>query len=134
MLRARTVPQEHTTNLRVCIHENTQGLSGVGSSTSEDCICNAGYFWDSTNIYCQWCDGGKYKDTIGNQACTDCPQFSAWSSNDVLPDTACACNVGYTGSNSGTCKACAAGKYKATKGSAACTDCPAGKYSTSLAR
>jgi hypothetical protein len=107
---------------------NSQGLSGIGSSTAEDCICNAGFTWYPSFMRCFACDSDKYKDTVGNQACTACPQYSYASQNEVVGTTACACHLGYTGSGNGTCTSCAAGKYKPTTGSEMCTDCPAGKY------
>ena len=102
----------------------TQGLTGAGSTTSENCTCNAGRFWDSTDENCKFCQFGKYKNTIGNHACASCPEFT---SSDMA-GSSCTCNMGYTKSDSGTCMACPAGKYKDTTGNVACTDCPAGKY------
>jgi hypothetical protein len=90
--------------------KNSQGLSGIGSSSPEDCICNAGFNWYPSYMRCFACEHGKYKDIVGNQACTACPQYSyAWQ-NEVVGTTACACDLGYTGSVTGTCTSCAAGK------------------------
>jgi hypothetical protein len=62
---------------------HSQGLSAAGSNSSEDCICNAGfyYIYDIRGGGCQSCAGGTYKDIVGNQACTNCPA-SSYSEED----------------------------------------------------
>ena len=108
----------------------TGTFSVAGAQSADECLCNAGYGFDTQLSECTQCEVGKYKVNTGNTDCTPCP-----ASSTSLPGstalTQCTCNAGYTGTNGGTCSACAAGTYKATTGSHACSTCPS--LSTSLA-
>ena len=83
------------------------------------------------NSECSACAPGKYKDTIGSTACSDCPQDSTciYSTATSLLDLTC--NAGYT-LNVNECSACPTGTYKPTPGSDACTDCPNNSISPSV--
>ena len=75
---------------------------------------------------CQSCLENTYKASIGNELelCTACPSNSiSPSKSDAIQD--CVCNIGYTGSNGGTCTACPDNTYKESVGSELCTSCPA---------
>ena len=112
----------HTsTHCRPC-STTSQGLAAVGSTTAENCICNIGYYYDTTYEACESCTGGTYKDTIGNAQCTNCPPSSySETFSTCLPcpsDStcffpcydagACICNAGYYGDPSigDTCTVC----------------------------
>ena len=66
---------------------------------------------------------GKYSPIIAATSSTNCITCPAFS-RSVSGASVYTCRTGYTGTDSGTCTACAAGKYKSISGSAPCTDCP----------
>ena len=101
--------------------------AGAGSNSASNCTCNLGYTLEGSK--CVACVTGKFKDTIGAQNCTECPDhlLSPLASTSA---TNCRCGVGYTGPNGVACTPCAAGTYKDVNGSAPCTLCPGGTYST----
>jgi len=86
-------------------------------------VCNCEKGWTPIRNICRGCISGKYKISIGNSECLDCPQFS----NSLVGSTAltaCTCNAGYTGVNGGTCTPCGAATYRPDT-SAVCLNCPA---------
>ena len=111
----------------------SQGLAPAGSSTAEGCICNAGFFYFADYEYCDRCEAGYYKDTVGNQVCTKCPNASY--ANAVDAATACipcpansvcmeSVNLVYKCNQLSIC-ACDAGYYGYAPDGVACTSCPA---------
>lgn len=115
-------------------YTNTQGLTPAGSSTAEGCICNAGSYYtaDMYGGYCPDCEAGYYKDTIGNQVCTKCPNASY--ANAFSGATACiACPAYsvckdivypvYKCNQLGSCT-CDTGYYGNPTDGVACTPCP----------
>lgn len=54
----------------------TQGqtTASTGSTGSSDCVCDVGYFLNGAT--CTPCLEDKYKSTVGNAACIDCPAGS----------------------------------------------------------
>ena len=104
--------------------------SGTGSSSVNDCHCNAGYTGADGGV-CALCVAGKYKTVVGagSLACTTCPANSHSPGEGATAVTACLCNAGFTGPDGGGCAACAAGKYKAATGSEACSSCPENSHS-----
>jgi hypothetical protein len=43
------------------------------SGAASDCACNAGYAGQADIAQCTACLPGKYKDTVGDSGCADCP-------------------------------------------------------------
>jgi hypothetical protein len=88
-------------------------MSGQGSDSLSDCLCNAGTSGgvDGSGMYvpCQPCDAGTYKEITGSAPCQTCPPDS-YSPSGSTRAGACQCNAGYTGTS--TCEACATGTYK----------------------
>jgi hypothetical protein len=121
-----------------------------GARSIEYCLCNLGYTGQNGGP-CTACEAGKYKQRLGNEACSPCPhgKYSAKiavghaSECQRCPDhaytvaagsnaqTKCVCNIGYAGS-SRSCNPCIAGFYNNVLGSTACSACPQGKYSAML--
>ena len=119
-------------------HSAIQDASGIGRR--QDCLCNAGYHGDPFSAEgCQVCAAGKFKNSAGSAACTNCGsnEYSSEGSSactachgnsQTLPVTGshynvevhdCLCNAGYTKEVDSTgaepvvsCTACAAGKFK----------------------
>jgi hypothetical protein len=56
--------------------------SAPGSTSQDDCICNAGYT-GSDGAACKACEEGKYKSARGSSACRSCP----FVSDLILPYT-----------------------------------------------
>ena len=84
------------------------------------CPCEKGS--TSDGLKCVSCTEGKFKDSVGTGACTDCPEHQTSS----LPlRNSCVCRAGYAASSEspGTCIACAPGKYKVSDGSESCESC-----------
>ncbi len=99
------------------------------STSTEDnveCVCLAGYY--SSGSSCGACQVGKFKDSVGNETCSDCRDHSTSLVASVSEDD-CLCLEGFT-LNGVICQACAVGKYKQYVGLAACSDCPS--YTTTL--
>ena len=123
-------------------HSSTQGMVG------EICTCNPGSGMQTALIGCRNCKAGTYKpagnspcincvqgkfsatlQATSESVCTNCPENSNSPEASIMAD-ACLCNVGWEGSNDGTCSVCPVGKYKDAPGNAGCVSCVAGKYNT----
>lgn len=128
-------------------------ISPPGSFSIAQCVCNIGFYYDTSQFLCVACVAGKTTQLInGQQSCIDCQRnFYAPTSASVSclacpPNTQaeagsimCACTPGYTSTNTQPpastaqppmCSACSVGSYKSTAGSAHCTLCLIGKYSS----
>jgi len=112
------------------------------------CLCDEGYSGPS----CVPCAKGTFKTGHGPMVCENCPegQYSSAeaSASCSLCQTSlttvdvgstsqhdCVCIAGFSmfpPADSGSCSACAAGKFKIAAGDAACTNCVAGQYSVAL--
>ena len=119
-----------------------------GSSSLQNCLCNAGFSGPNGGP-CTQCGSGKYKSSAGTDACTDCGIGKYSGTVAATSDTACVacptssdapagsssciCNAGFSGSDGGSCTQCVSGKYKDSPGPDACTDCGVGKYSDAAA-
>jgi len=119
-----------------------------GNSTSDaesvsinNCLCNAG-FSGVDGGPCVLCAIGKFKDTIVNEACSDCldnsfSQFEgATSCVSCLDSSAhstgrdrCLCNAGYTQADTvdtrPDCTPCAVNTYQPGSGETSCFECDA---------
>ena len=115
-------------------------------STSGTGLCQAGSYKNSGA--CTQCPRGKFKEQVGDQACSNCAvgKYSAGTGRTCLACPAnsdapagsgavsdCICNAGFTGFASVMCQGCAPGTYKAEAGDAVCMECGAGKYSVAVA-
>lgn len=96
------------------IHHHNPGpahaTSPSGSSVVTNCSCNAGYQPSGQN--CTACVPGKYKPTLGNVACSSCPQASLCAGGTALPQPAPAgllCPA--AAASAADCKQCDAGSY-----------------------
>jgi hypothetical protein len=98
-----------------------KNTTGSDSKHPSDCMCVQGLEGRYLET-CSSCPAGKFKDTIGTEACKRC---STGSSSPVGSDSQsdCRCIAGYTGV-SGACTVCEAGSYKSSDGSAPCEKCP----------
>lgn len=121
-------------------------IAPSGSDEKNDCVCKPGYTGPNGGP-CVACPAGKFKTTQGSAPCSDC-LVNTYSTENAKTDSTClscptnavtlqtgsnvlsqcVCNLGFTGSNGGTCTSCVAGKYKDATGSAACTLCEANMY------
>ena len=109
------------------VHGYNAYATSIAEWGSDQCTCNAGYFFSGDD--CTDCPSGKYKDTEGTGACTSCPVGSTSTGTAETDVSACVCDVGYKLVTGGaSCGSCAAGKYGSSAG--VCTDCEAGKYSS----
>ena len=120
-------------------HANSS--SEAGSDELADCECNAG-FSGADGGPCVLCAVGKFKDSIANEACSDCLDNSfsefegATSCVSCLDSSAhstgrdrCLCNAGYTQADTvdtrPDCTPCAANTYQAGSGETSCFECDA---------
>ena len=56
----------------VCHECPANSVSAIGSTSSDECLCNKGYFMDSDKV-CEPCGIGTFKDTFSNtDKCTKC--------------------------------------------------------------
>merc|ERR1719409_515452 len=88
-------------------------ISEPASDEISDCKCNAGYTRNEGGV-CTACGAGFFKASVGDEACTACPDNMDSVVVASVTDTDCQCNKGYAGADGGTCQACAAGSYKAS--------------------
>ena len=97
-----------------------------GSTSIETCQCIAGMFRASSHFAeaCIKCETGKYKPTVGEDLCTDCPAGSTTLSEQSIDLDACKANLGYTGPDGGPFTPCQLGSYKHFVGSDQCILCP----------
>jgi hypothetical protein len=99
-----------------CSHDNDSGVSCTFLAPVEEC---------------EECVAGKYSDTMGVAACTDC---AAGTSSTVVAavsaDACMQCEAGSASPGGPACEECVAGKFSDTTGVAACSSCAAGTYNT----
>merc|ERR1711871_303358 len=99
-----------------CINcPSNTGISSTGSDAESDCLAEAGYTGDGTNVAA--CAQGKFKAASeSSAACTDCAVKLDTQSTASTASTGCVCARDFNGANPPTCVACAIGKYKETIG------------------
>jgi hypothetical protein len=56
-----------------CLLCAANSVSPEGSTSADECECNAGYTLDTEHGLCAACEPGTYKDALGPQPCTACP-------------------------------------------------------------
>jgi Tyrosine-protein kinase ephrin type A/B receptor-like len=110
--------------------------SVAGSSSLGDCMCSEGYTTGGgSDVACNACNAGSYKETIGFEECSLCPSgTTTWGNSSVLSGTTsrtgCICNTGYEAVSDGIeCTVCVAGSYKTSVGAGHCSLCPSGTSS-----
>ena len=109
--------------------DTTSEWSPGGSISEAACLCRAGFgYVASSDLSCEACDAGKYKEIIADVVCDDCPDHST-SPGQSTNLTSCECVQGYTGENGAACQPCAKGEFKGSLGSAACQACADDDYS-----
>jgi len=103
--------------------QNSYTLVQTGSIS--DCSCNAG--WYGTNVNCQACASGKYKDSLGSAECTACGhgKFATPSRSSC---SLCGPGKYVVDASADECRECTAGFYSADDRSQ-CLSCPANSYS-----
>jgi hypothetical protein len=106
--------------------------SPPGSSALSSCKCNTG-FTGIDGGTCSVCPAGKYKDSIGDSACTDCG-VGTYSAAGATACTGCGSGYYYSSSSGASpCKLCATGQYswgrpQVPTAPITCTPCKAGEY------
>ena len=137
----RAVASTVLTNCTGCVGGTYRGSVDIGACSScpvgswspersvvaTDCVCTPGYTGPN-GVDCLKCEPGTYKPSSGSSSCTACPSPHSISTAGSNATSDCKCQPGYTGSDGGTCVACAMGTYKLVRGSSNCTACEAGKY------
>lgn len=84
--------------------------SPVASTDASDCVCDKGLFYYGGE--CVNCTFNHFKDVIGNQQCTVCPQYSITVSTGADAVDDCICSDGYFSVEGWPmCYACGAGFY-----------------------
>ena len=115
----------HTLDLSAYLGRVTQCPAfSTSNADNSACICIAGYFRSGNS--CVQCAAGTFKDTSGDQACSDCSyHFHALSSSAPGADSidACLCEPGLWHTQA-TCQNCPIGTYTSFHGAKACTTCP----------
>ena len=109
--------------------------SNSGSASESDCLCMAGHEpTDGISNRCIACETGKYKENMGDNACSTCLYSQCNSGTNLVgcglatAGTCTSCEAGkISASGDVTCTACTAGKKEV--GHTTCQDCETGKYS-----
>ena len=81
--------------------------SPPGSTSSTDCVCNAGYFGNARSG-CTRCPAGMF--CPGGETKTQCPANS-YSNRGSVKLADCTCNAGFMGRSDTACTICPAGSY-----------------------
>ena len=135
---------------------NSESVVIVGSSTSEDCMCNSGYGGDEcvlcplgkshytstdySELYGNECTNctvdtyGSFDNTNGNNynTCFHCPRDT--STVNLTGQTRCFCDKGYEANYDNDwfkCTTCQKGFYKIEEISEKCIPCPVDTYASS---
>ena len=94
--------------------------SKTGSSAVTDCLCQPGYFTNSSSL-CEACAVGTFKSTVEDATCSACP---AGMTTTSTASTACVCMGGFEPNADYTaCQACPAGEAKFVTGNGSCISC-----------
>jgi hypothetical protein len=101
----------------------------TGSVAESDCLCNLGFTGSAAEppLVCSACAVGTFKDTIGPELCTACPEGASTEEPAATAFSDCLCAAGSTGTivvPTDTCTACEEDTFKADLGPAECTVCP----------
>ena len=125
--------------MTLCTPCPERASAAAGSTNLTDCVCGEGYAGviNGTDAKCVACEPGKYKDSIGNVACTPC-FGNATSDIGSSSRRHCKCIAGFTGlmNSDGDvlgCATCPPGTYSDSVSSEPCTLCEAGLYSRAKA-
>ncbi len=97
----------------------------IGSTSSSDCKCGAGYRYDASDSAspCKFCPANQFKPLVENAECTSCPEGSSVaqatdSGSLVRSILGCICDAGRErNSANNQCDICPAGKYRAASSS-----------------
>jgi len=81
--------------------------------------CKCDYNYELRAGSCQLCGDTRFKNTISNSSCRNCPNHKAFT--DIKT---CVCLPGSSGIMGETCVSCLAGFYNANGGSVGCSACP----------
>jgi len=82
-----------------CLPCGENSASPAGSTSPDECECNAGYSPDAEEGFCAACLPGTYKDALGPEACSACPAHSASVEPASTFQTDCLCAPGYHGAS-----------------------------------
>lgn len=121
-------PQDFETCKQCPANSSTNGLRS--STEIAACLCVPGYsgkYVSEQQGSCSACDLHTYKPSFGASACTKCPAHATTTDVAQVNITACACEVGYTGSmlsEAPGCSACPHDTFKDVRGSSVCQSCP----------
>jgi len=141
-------------------HSSTPGVTGArhGSTAATACVSDPGYFSNGSTGRITVYAAGTFQPLANQTACTDCrrgdPENRFYTLENAstsavacltCPDhsgvlgaasghgiRSCACSVGFTGADGGSCVACAVGLVKAIAGSARCVACAADEYANPM--
>lgn len=119
------------TGATYCLQCPAYSTSVSGASSSDDCICSAGY--ETYGAYCSPCDFDEYKPLAENDYCTSCPDNSGHHFIAETAQASCACDPGYGGSSTSSCTACGTGKYKSYRGNYDCDSCDTNEVASTTA-
>lgn len=86
---------------------NSTTLLRNGSSDLQDCVCGAGFYYDTDNTFCALCPSGFYCDGLGNT--TSCPNTYHTTTKGASHTSDCFCIEGFYANPS--CIQCPIGFY-----------------------
>ena len=101
----------------VCVSCPTSSDAPAGSSSLQNCLCNAGFSGPDGGP-CTQCGSGTYKASAGSNACTDCGAGKY--------------SVHVAATSGTTCVECGVGKFSSTTGAgddSTCTQCTGATFS-----
>eukprot|EP00960_Hanusia_phi_P062515 765174-Hanusia_phi.AAC.1 len=92
--------------------------------SDNQCLCNYGYYWNDTSLYCYICPNNTHQDAIGNiPTCQQCDDNSISDPGSTSIND-CLCKPGYGVDINGQCIACPISYYKEGYNRNPCLNCP----------
>lgn len=79
---------------------------GVAVLSAEECRCGPGFGYDALLQQCSPCSKGFYKASIGDDLCTQCPEFTSTGDEGSASQSDCICEAGLFTDGTGACQVC----------------------------
>jgi len=112
-----------------CVLRTTTVPGNVASST-EACVCDAGFYRDDP-VTCLICPHGKYKEDVGDAStCLQCPSLQTTTAQGSSTKESCVCEPGTylqlfnETSQEAVCAVCNGSSFSGDAGADSCQECP----------
>jgi len=108
-----------------CFNCEVHSVSVLGASAASECKCKEGYSATRGEGSCAPCAVGKFKSTVGSEACEQCAADETSPAGSASASSCSRrCQPGTSGPDGGPCIPCLPGSFKPVFGNGMCTECP----------